>query len=67
MLTNRYMQSIEEVEDELFDKLKSEDNRVKRTEFKLSGTPNPLLEYAKSIEGKKSLKEKMFLEGLKKK
>ena len=49
LLTNRYMQSIEEVEDELFDKLKSEDNKVKRTEFRLSGTPNPLLEYAKSI------------------
>ena len=44
------MQSIEEVEDELFDKLKDpEGNKVKRSQFKLSGTPNPLVEYAKTI------------------
>lgn len=47
------MQSIEEVEDELFEKLKSEDHRVKRTDFKLSGKPNPLVQYAKTIDAKK--------------
>lgn len=48
------MQSIEEVQDELFDKLKSEDyHKVKRTDFKLSGTPNPLVQYAKTIDAKK--------------
>ncbi len=34
--------------------MKSEDNRkVKRTDFKLSGTPNPLVEYAKTIDVKR--------------
>ena len=54
------MQSIEEVEDQLFDKLKNEksqknakDYKVKRSEFQLSGTPNPLVEYAKSIDMRK--------------
>lgn len=56
-LKNRnFMQSIEEVEDELFDRFKNQDDQmVKRSEFRLSGTPNPLLEYAKTIETKKQL------------
>lgn len=42
----------------MFDKLRSEDARVKRSEFKLSGTPNPLVEYAKTIDAKKMQEER---------
>lgn len=54
--------SIEEIEEQLFEEAR-EGGRDRRG-FKLSGAPNPLVEFAKTIEAgrnRKSLQEKMYL------
>ena len=45
---NRNMRSIQEEEDDLFDQVKKKEWQP-RKDFKLSGQPNPLVEYAKEI------------------
>jgi hypothetical protein len=55
-------ESIEQAEEQLFRQARQKEIRERR-EFRLSGAPNPLVEYAKTIEAnKKSLQEKMYLE-----
>jgi len=57
--------SIEEIEEQLFEEVR-EGGRERRG-FKLSGMPNPLVEYAKTIEAnrnRKSLQEKMYLDNI---
>ena len=56
--------SIEEIEEQLFEEAKG--GRERRG-FKLSGVPNPLVEYAKRMEAnrnQKSLQEKMYLDNI---
>jgi hypothetical protein len=58
-ILSREVESIEEIEEKLFREAKQRERR----EFRLSGAPNPLVEYAKTIEAnKKTLQEKMYLD-----
>ena len=54
--------SLEEIEERLFNEAQDQGVR-ERKEFKMSGAPNPLVEYAKNIEAnKRSLQERMYLD-----
>jgi hypothetical protein len=56
--------SIEQIEEQLFGEADQRAIR-ERKEFKLSGAPNPLVEYAKAMEAnRKSLQEKMYLDSV---